>query len=61
MVFVTSLVATVAAVFPLHKRRKSHPAYKDYVRRTSAFVPWFPRRRTSLTRRTSLSIPTLLP
>jgi len=24
--------------------RKSRPAYNDYIKRTSAFIPWFPRK-----------------
>ena len=27
-----------------HRLKRSRPAYADYVRRTSGFVPWFPKR-----------------
>jgi steroid 5-alpha reductase family enzyme len=36
----------VSGVALLEKRLvRTKPEYADYVRRTSAFVPWFPTRR----------------
>jgi steroid 5-alpha reductase family enzyme len=41
----TYLLLRVSGVAMLEKDlRESKPAYRDYVERTSAFVPWFPRK-----------------
>ena len=45
-VVMTALILRVSGVTLLERSlRRSKPAYADYVRRTSAFIPWFPRRR----------------
>jgi len=41
----TLLLLKVSGVSLLEQKlRDSRPGYRDYVRRTSAFVPWFPKR-----------------
>lgn len=45
-IVVTFLLLRVSGVALLEKGLKeSRPAYQDYVERTSAFFPWFPKRR----------------
>jgi steroid 5-alpha reductase family enzyme len=45
---ITFLLLRVSGVTLLEKALKdSKPGYQEYARRTSAFVPWFPRRRES--------------
>jgi steroid 5-alpha reductase family enzyme len=44
MTFILLRVSGVALLEPTLKRTK--PEYEDYTRRTSAFFPWFPSRRT---------------
>jgi steroid 5-alpha reductase family enzyme len=44
-VIITLLLLRVSGVTLLEKSLKeSKPGYADYVRRTSSFVPWFPRK-----------------
>ncbi|UCF18755.1 MAG: DUF1295 domain-containing protein [Gemmatimonadota bacterium] len=44
-ILMTFLLLRVSGVALLERGlRETKPAYRDYVRRTSAFVPWFPRR-----------------
>lgn len=44
-VIMTLLIIKVSGVALLEKTLKgSKPEYKDYVRRTSAFLPWFPKK-----------------
>jgi steroid 5-alpha reductase family enzyme len=39
------LIIKVSGVALLEKTLKSsRPGYADYVRRTSAFIPWFPKK-----------------
>jgi steroid 5-alpha reductase family enzyme len=40
----TSLLLRVSGVALLEKSLETRPGYKEYVERTSAFIPWFPRR-----------------
>ncbi|MCU0244363.1 MAG: DUF1295 domain-containing protein [Acidobacteria bacterium] len=42
-VLITFLLAKVSGVPLLEKRYAGNPAFQDYARRTSAFVPWFPK------------------
>ncbi len=45
-IVMTFLLLRVSGVALLEKGLKdSRPAYRDYVERTSAFIPWFPKRR----------------
>jgi len=41
---ITGLLLRVSGVTLLEKKYAGNPAYADYVRRTNAFVPWFPRK-----------------
>jgi steroid 5-alpha reductase family enzyme len=42
----TYLLVKVSGVALLEKTLKSEkPGYKEYVERTSAFIPWFPKKR----------------
>jgi steroid 5-alpha reductase family enzyme len=41
---ITGLLLRVSGVTLLEKKYAGNPAYADYVRRTSAFVPWFPKK-----------------
>jgi len=41
---ITVLLIRVSGVILLEKKYAGNPAYADYIRRTSAFVPWFPKR-----------------
>lgn len=44
-IIITLLLLRVSGVTLLEKNLKeSKPGYADYVRRTSSFVPWFPRK-----------------
>jgi steroid 5-alpha reductase family enzyme len=44
-IVMTGLLLRVSGVALLERTLKeTKPAYKDYVERTSAFIPWFPRR-----------------
>lgn len=42
-VFMTLLLLRVSGVALLEKTLETRPGYKEYIERTSAFVPWFPR------------------
>jgi steroid 5-alpha reductase family enzyme len=42
--FITFLLLKVSGVPMLEKKYAGHPDWPDYARRTSVFVPWFPRR-----------------
>ncbi len=41
---ITGLLLRVSGVTLLEKKYAGNPAYADYIRRTSAFVPWFPKK-----------------
>ena len=41
---ITGLLLRVSGVTLLEKKYAGNPAYADYVRRTSDFVPWFPKK-----------------
>jgi hypothetical protein len=41
---ITGLLLRVSGVTLLEKKYAGNPAYADYVRRTNAFVPWFPKK-----------------
>jgi steroid 5-alpha reductase family enzyme len=42
----TALIIKVSGVALLEKSLKSQkPGYDEYVRKTSAFIPWFPKKR----------------
>ncbi len=43
-VIMTYLLTRVSGVALLEKTMESRPGYKEYVRRTSPFIPWFPRK-----------------
>ena len=43
-VLITFLLAKVSGVPLIEKRYAGNAAFQDYARRTSAFVPWFPKR-----------------
>jgi steroid 5-alpha reductase family enzyme len=45
-VFMTTLLMRVSGVTLLEKTLETRPGYKDYFERTSAFIPWFPRRKS---------------
>jgi steroid 5-alpha reductase family enzyme len=43
-VLMTVLLLRVSGVALLEKTMETHPGYKEYIERTSAFVPWFPKK-----------------
>ena len=44
-VFMTLLIIRVSGVYLLEKSlNNKKPEYKEYVRKTSAFIPWFPKK-----------------
>jgi steroid 5-alpha reductase family enzyme len=43
-ILMTFLLMKVSGVAMLERSMKSRPGYEDYMQRTNAFVPWFPRR-----------------
>jgi steroid 5-alpha reductase family enzyme len=44
-VLMTGLLLRVSGVTLLEKSLESRPGYKEYIETTSAFVPWFPRKK----------------
>jgi len=44
-VLMTFLLLRVSGVALLEKTLETRPAYKDYAETTSAFIPWFPRKK----------------
>ena len=44
-VIMTLFLLRVSGVALLEKTLEKRPGYKEYIERTSAFVPWFPRRK----------------
>jgi steroid 5-alpha reductase family enzyme len=45
-IIMTFLLMRVSGVALLEKTLETRPGYKEYIETTSAFVPWFPRKRT---------------
>ena len=43
-IIMTFLLVRVSGVVMLEQAMKMKPGYEEYMRRTSAFIPWFPRR-----------------
>jgi steroid 5-alpha reductase family enzyme len=43
----TALLLRVSGVGLLEKTLEARPGYREYIRRTSSFIPWFPRRDRS--------------
>jgi steroid 5-alpha reductase family enzyme len=43
-VIMTYLLLRVSGVTLLEKSMETRPGYKEYVQRTSAFIPWFPKK-----------------
>jgi steroid 5-alpha reductase family enzyme len=43
-ILMTFLLMKVSGVAMLERSMKARPGYEDYMQRTNAFVPWFPRR-----------------
>lgn len=43
-ILMTTLLLRVSGVVLLEKSMKDRPAYAEYIQRTSAFIPWFPRK-----------------
>jgi len=44
-ILMTTLLVRVSGVALLEKSLDSRPGYKDYIENTSAFIPWFPRKK----------------
>jgi steroid 5-alpha reductase family enzyme len=44
-VIMTLLLLRVSGVALLEKTLESRPGYKEYIDRTSAFIPWFPKKK----------------
>ncbi len=44
-IIMTTLLVRVSGVALLEKAMETRPGYKEYIETTSAFVPWFPRKR----------------
>jgi len=45
-VLMTLLLLRVSGVSLLEKSLETRPGYKEYVEKTSAFIPWFPRKKS---------------
>jgi steroid 5-alpha reductase family enzyme len=45
---ITFMIIKVSGVRLLNKRFERDDKYADYKRRTSAFIPWFPKKKNSL-------------
>lgn len=45
-VLMTFLLLRVSGVALLEKTLETRPAYKEYIEKTSPFIPWFPRRKS---------------
>jgi steroid 5-alpha reductase family enzyme len=46
-VIMTTLLLRVSGVALLEKTMDTRPGYKEYIESTSAFIPWFPRKKGS--------------
>lgn len=44
-ILMTFFLVRVSGVALLEKTMKSRPMYNEYIQRTSAFIPWFPRKK----------------
>jgi steroid 5-alpha reductase family enzyme len=44
-VIMTLLLLRVSGVALLEKTMETRPGYKEYIERTNAFIPWFPKRK----------------
>jgi steroid 5-alpha reductase family enzyme len=44
-ILMTLLLLRVSGVALLEKTLETRPGYKEYIAKTSAFIPWFPRKR----------------
>jgi steroid 5-alpha reductase family enzyme len=44
-VIMTLLLLRVSGVALLEKTMETRPGYKEYIERTSAFIPWFPKKK----------------
>ncbi len=45
-VIMTVLLLRVSGVALLEKTLETRPGYKEYIERTSAFIPWFPKKKS---------------
>jgi steroid 5-alpha reductase family enzyme len=45
-VIMTTMLMRVSGVTLLEKTLETRPGYKEYIQKTSAFIPWFPRRKS---------------
>jgi steroid 5-alpha reductase family enzyme len=45
-ILMTTLLMRVSGVTLLEKSLETRPGYKEYIERTNAFIPWFPRRKS---------------
>jgi steroid 5-alpha reductase family enzyme len=43
LVMMTWLLVKVSGVALLERTMQAKPGYEDYMRRTNAFIPWFPK------------------
>ncbi len=43
-IIITFLLLKISGIPLLEKKYKNNPAYQEYARRTSSFIPWFPGR-----------------
>ena len=46
-ILMTLFLLRVSGVALLEKTLETRPGYKDYIERTSAFIPWFPRKNSA--------------
>ncbi len=46
-ILMTLLLLRVSGVVLLEKTLETKPGYKEYIEKTSAFIPWFPRSKHS--------------
>ena len=45
-ILMTTLLLRVSGVTLLENTLETRPGYKEYIKKTSAFIPWFPRRKS---------------
>lgn len=44
-ILMTHLLVNVSGMALLEKTMSQRPAYREYMTRTSGFIPWFPRKK----------------
>ena len=47
-IVITLLLLKVSGIPLLEKKYSTNPAYREYIQKTSSFIPWFPRKQNHL-------------